>query len=362
MNFRERFLNCMHFKPVDRVPYWWFGAWPATVDRWHKEGLPKDVHLERFFGLDRRTTLDIKFGMVPAFDKVLINEDQTSRTIIDERGVRAREFKERTETSMPQFLEFPVKTRKDFLEIKKRYDPSSPARFPVWWEDDVRALKSRTYPVSLYGGRDMGFLGPVRGWTGLKGLMVLIHTDPGLVHEMMEFLADFFSEIATMVLRDVQVDYVVFWEDMAYKTGPLISPKAFNEFMVPCYKQVTGILRENGVDVVMVDSDGYINDLIPLWMKAGVDTFYPLEVQAGMDPVALRKQYGNKIGLIGGIDKRVFARTKEEIEDEVRSKVPYLVGKGGYIPTPDHSVPPDVPYDNFQHYLSTLREACEASG
>ena len=349
----------MQFKDVDRVPYWWFGAWRTTLERWWGEGLPRDVHLEAYFGFDRHETLPIKFNMIPPFDSVSISEDESSRTSIDERGVRVRELKERRETSMPQFLEFPVKTRSDFLDMKKRYDPNSPQRFPLWWEDDARLLDNRRHPIAIYGGRYMGFFGPVRGWTGLKRLLVLFHTDQGLVQEMMDFLADFYVDVITRALRDVQIDYYVFWEDMAYKTGPLISPRMFEEFMVPCYQKVTGVLRDNGVDVIMVDSDGNIDDLIPLWIKGGVNTFYPLEVQAGMDPVALRKQYGKKIGLIGGIDKRALAGDRESVEREVESKVPYLISKGGYIPTPDHSIPPDVSLSNFQYYLKLVRHIAE---
>jgi uroporphyrinogen decarboxylase len=359
MNALERFTNCMHFKDVDRVPYKWWGAWRTTLERWWEEGLPRDVYLESYFGFDRQETLPINTGMVPTFDRISISEDDDSRTLIDDRGVRVRELKERTETSMPQFLEFPIKERRDFLEMRRRYDPESPVRFPQWWDEDVLLLKERKHPISLYGGRDMGFFGPVRGWTGLKRLLVFFHTDPGLVHEMMDFLADFYIDIIEKTLKVTSIDYYIFWEDMAYKTGPLISPKQFDEFMVPCYQKVTGVLRDYDVDVIMVDSDGNIDSLIPLWLKGGVNTFYPLEVQSGMDPVALRKEYGRKIRLIGGIDKRVFARDEESIEREVESKVPYLVSKGGYIPTPDHSIPPDVCLSNFQYYLKLVRNIVE---
>jgi len=257
---------------------------------------------------------------------------------------------------MPQFLEFPVKTRKDFLEMKKRYDPASPVRFTPWWEDDVKALEDRNYPIAIYGGTDLGFLGPVRGWTGLRALMMLFHTDPGLVHEMMDFLAGFFVGLVEKIVENVTPDYFVFWEDMAYKTGPLISPKMFEEFMVPCYRKVIDVLKEAGIGTVMVDSDGNINSLIPLWLKAGVNTVYPLEVQAGMDPVTLRKEYGKRLRLIGGIDKRSLTKGRQAIEEEVMAKVPYLVRKGGYIPAPDHSVPPDVPLGNFRHYTELIRE------
>jgi len=142
---------------------------------------------------------------------------------------------------------------------------------------------------------------------------------------------------------------------MAYKTGPLVSPKMFKDFMSPHYKKITEYLRGQGIDIITVDSDGNINELIPLWLEAGVNGFWPLEVAAGMDAVSLRKKYGKDCILLGNIDKRVLAKGKKEIKEEVRRKVPFLLSQGGYLPSVDHSVPPDVPYKNFLYYLDFLR-------
>ena len=152
-------------------------------------------------------------------------------------------------------------------------------------------------------------------------------------------------------------DFAGFWEDMAYKTGPLLSPKHFREFLLPNYKKVTACLRDWGIDAIFVDSDGNIDQLIPLWLEGGVNGFHPLEVAAGMDPVALRKRYGRSVLLRGGIDKRKLAQGGQALRDEVLSKVPFLARSGGYVPYIDHETPPDVSWANFQEYARLVREA-----
>ena len=70
--------------------------------------------------------------------------------------------------------------------------------------------------------------------------------------------------------------------------------------------------------------------------------------------VMFRRHYGKDFLLLGGFDKRILARSKAEIEAEVRRLAP-LVEEGGYIGFCDHRVPPDVPLENYVHYLATVR-------
>ena len=107
---------------------------------------------------------------------------------------------------------------------------------------------------------------------------------------------------------------------------------------------------------ILVDSDGNVNELIPLWLECDINYIWPLEVAAGNDAVALRKQYGKDLILGGNIDKRALIKGKEAIREEVMSKVPFLLEQGGYFPTVDHRVPPDVTLENYQYYINTMRE------
>ena len=162
--------------------------------------------------------------------------------------------------------------------------------------------------------------------------------------------------IIKRVLEITDIDFFVFWEDMAYKTAPLLSPLLFRKYMVPRYKVITDYLRSQGVDIIMVDSDGNIEELIPFWLEAGVNGFYPLEVQSGMEVAKLRKKYGQNILLIEGIDKRVLCKTKKEIKQEVERRVSPIMEKGGYIPMIDHTVPPNVSFENYWYFIKCLKQ------
>jgi hypothetical protein len=160
-------------------------------------------------------------------------------------------------------------------------------------------------------------------------------------------------------LAHVQMDYFMWWEDFAFKTGPLVSPSIFERFLLPRYRRVNEVLRRGGTDIIFVDSDGNPSVLIPLLLDAGVNGTYPIEAAAGMDPVRLRREFGRDLLLWGGVDKRALTKDKRAIADELRSKLPPLLAEGGYIPQLDHMAPPDIPYDNWLFYLDLKRQMLE---
>jgi uroporphyrinogen decarboxylase len=190
-------------------------------------------------------------------------------------------------------------------------------------------------------------------------LLYTFYDDPVLIEDMMDAMLALALGVIDRALPDLKVDQANFWEDMCYKAGPLISPDMFKKYMVPRYRQVTDRLHKHGVDIIYVDSDGNVEKLIPLWLEAGVNMIWPLEITAGNDPVALRKEYGKDLILGGGIDKQALLGDKERIEKEVMSKVPFLLEEGGYFPCIDHLVPPDITLENYQYYVNCLRRAAD---
>lgn len=135
----------------------------------------------------------------------------------------------------------------------------------------------------------------------------------------------------------------------------MLSPKMFREFMLPNYKKVTSFLKQNGVELSWVDCDGNIEDLLPLWIEGGVQGFYPLEVASDMDAAKLRAKYGKQILMWGNVDKRALIAGKEAIDAELNRLKP-VVAEGGFIPLVDHSVPDDVPLQNYLYYLQKRKE------
>jgi uroporphyrinogen decarboxylase len=184
----------------------------------------------------------------------------------------------------------------------------------------------------------------------------MFYDDPGLIEDMMEQMLYLETEVIKRTLKDIKVQQATFWEDMCYKAGPLISPAMVRKFMLPRYKKITDLLQSYGVDVIYLDCDGNVEQLLPLWLEVGINLIWPFEVAAGNDVVALRKQYGRDLIIAGAIDKRALIKGKEAIREEVMSKVPFLLETGGYFPSVDHAVPPDVTFENYCYYINLMRE------
>jgi uroporphyrinogen decarboxylase len=279
-------------------------------------------------------------------------DDGYTQTLIDEEGVR-KEVLSHVVPAMPRFLEFPVKTRGDFAEITRRYDPGSTERYPreADWQAFLTAARRRIYPLGLMFD---GFFGRLRKWMGLENLLYTLHDDPAFWGEMCEFHTDFILRTIRRAIEEAPIDYVNIWEDMAYKNGPLMSPRHVRRYLLPGYRRIVDSLRGHGIDTIFVDSDGNIDLLIPIWLEAGINGVWPLEIAAGMNPVDLRRRYGKTLLLAGGIDKRELSRGRAEVHDEVMRKVAPLIQAGGYIPTVDHSVPPDVPFENYVYFRQLI--------
>jgi uroporphyrinogen-III decarboxylase len=191
--------------------------------------------------------------------------------------------------------------------------------------------------------------------TGVERLCMLFYDDIAFVEEMMDATADFLIAMMGQILDHTDVDVFGFWEDMAYKAGPLISPAMVRRYMLPRYRRVAEFVRSRGVPFISLDSDGDISSLIPIWLDAGINVLYPFEAQCGMDVVEVRRQYGRDLRLWAGVDKRALAWGPAAIDRELERVRP-LIEEGGYVPAPDHGLPPDVPFANYCYYMRRLRE------
>jgi len=354
MNARERFNAVMRFEKPDRLPFMEFMFyWPETLDRWKDEGMPADAEPVAYFGYDRFEWLPVDFNFIPPFEVQVLEEDEKTRVVRDAVGVVKREFK--YGSAMPHYIDFPIKTREDFLELKERLDPTSPERYPSHWDKLAASLRNRDYPVGLVC---RGLLAFLRDFMDFNSMSVAFLEQPGWVAEMMDFHTDFLIRYWEKALSEVEVDMVQLGEDMAFKTGPMISPALVSELMVPRYKKVTDFLQAHGVPARIIDSDGDVRSLIPLYLEAGLTGVLPLENNAHCEPVSLREQHP-RLQMVGGINKQTIALGGEHIERELAEKVGKVGPTGGYIPSFDHSVHPAVSFDAYRHYLARLRAYCE---
>lgn len=359
MNDRERFLACMDYKPVDHVPFWSWGGWPETIERWKKEGYAPANGDPADKICDSRFVTSHWFFPNPGFEHKIISEDAEYVVYVNHEGILMKEMKNNSMSSMPQFLKFPVETRQEFRKFwKERMQPDLTQRIGQDWKQKLKELRAKPMPFIIISDRWGGFFGPLRNLVGVETLCTLFYDDPAFVEEMMEANADFIIAIMSQVLDVIDIDAFGFWEDMAYNHAPLISPDMVRKFMVPNYRRVTTYLRGRGVPYVGLDSDGQIHPLIPAWMDAGLNFLYPFEMQSGMDVLDVRRRYGRELRIWGGMDKRTLARGPAAIDAELARLKP-LIDEGGYIPHTDHSCPPDISFPNYCYHLKRLAEVCK---
>jgi len=359
MNSRERFMATISFDKIDRFFRRDMGFWPSTIERWKREGLPPNWNETNFFGYDKEYSLPIDLGwcdspFCPPFKEVVLEEDATTRTIQDRNGGIRIELKGQPDTSMPRWIKRPVENRKDWEALRWRLRPDSKDRLKNLDSipKDIKKSKDRDFPVEQ--GVVGGFM-HLRNLFGLEKLCLIMFRDPELIDEIIENWLELNEYISARILGVTDLDILFFAEDICYRHGPLISPKMYQRFLSPYYKKLVRFLKSYGDIKTIYDSDGQVDQLIPLLIEWGCDALLPIEVQAGNDVVKLRKIYGEKIALMGRIDKRVLAQDYKAIEEEIAQRISFFLGKSGYVPMIDHTVPCNVPFDNYMHYLKILR-------
>lgn len=357
MNELERFHACMDYQPVDHTPYWFWGTWPETLERWKHEGWdPQTFDLN--MGADTRNVYAGWFFPTPPFEHKVLEEDEAHVLYINHEGILMRERKDNPMSSMPQFIRFPVETREDFRRFwRERMQPDPAQRIDPHWQDDLRAIRAQPRPFELISDRWGGFFGPLRNLVGVERLCTLFYDDTAFLEEMMDADCEFVLEMLRQILDVVAVDAFILWEDMAYNTAPLISPALVRRYMAPRYRRVFDYCRSRGVRWLGLDCDGFCDPLIPVWMDAGLNTLYPFEVQAGMDVLAVRRKYGKELRIWGGINKRAVAEGPAAIDAELERVRP-LIEEGGYLPHTDHSEPPDVSFVNHCYFMNKLKQVC----
>jgi uroporphyrinogen decarboxylase len=387
VNAKERFITTLTFKKHDRPLLWEFGYWTGTLRRWYGEGLPKqkgiipetaldgetataeiipspelnhpiDEDVHNYFSFDDGIKkLPINCWVYPPFERQIVNEELDTITYIDEFGITKKERKDGL--SMPAFIDYPVKNEKDFSTISSRFDFKDSGRLEIGWREIVREYKKRDQIIAL-GGLPFGLFGGLRYLMGLERLCLSLYDNPAFISNVISFLTDFWINLFSVVLRQVEVDMIWFWEDMCYNRGPLISPEHFRMFILPSLIRLTSFFSDFGIKILVVDTDGDCSKIIPLLIEGGINTILPFEVQSNMDVVKIRKQYP-KLGIIGGLDKKKIVYGRRYVDEELKYKLPVMFAQNGYIACADHLIPPDVSWDEFKYYRNRIGEYANAS-
>ncbi len=356
--FNQWLAATLNFERPEGICQFEWGYWPETEERWKREGMAGQCPWEAV-GITHYHRVPVEVRMFPPFEQQVLQEDPSTLIIRDTDGI-IKEVPRDGHSALSRFIKHPVQDMRDFEALKERLDPHSPGRFGPDWPQQARKLADRN-SILVMGQIEISFFGWARDLMGAENLLMAYYDQPDLIHAINRHQLYFIKELYSKVLKDVAFDFVFCWEDMSFKNGPLISPALVREFMLPYYRELTQYFRELGTYKFLLDSDGDVRQLIPLFMEAGIDGLLPFEVQAGMDIVQIAKQYPRLI-ISGGIDKREMAKGRAAIDAELQKKLPYMFTRGGYLPSMDHHVPPDVSYDDFRYYIARVQELYEKHG
>jgi hypothetical protein len=325
MTPRERFLKTLSFeRPDDRLPMVeWAAWWDQTLDRWKQEGLPQEItwdeSLEQF-GLDKLICIHAlgrgKTCPQPAAHGAGIVADAQS-----------------------------------YAEVRPHLYADATIEEVL---AEARALKARHErgEVIIRLWLD-GFFWFPRTLLGIERHLYAFYDQPELMHAMNDELADFNVRLVEALFPVLTPDMVGFAEDMSYNHGPMLSYALFKEFLTPYYQRVVPHIQAWGVKV-LIDSDGDITSMIPWLAEAGIEGVYPLEKQAGVDIVGIRRQYPRFL-MLGGYDKMVMSQGEAAMRAEFERILP-VMRSGGYIPSVDHQTPPGVSLENYRTYIRLFRE------
>jgi uroporphyrinogen decarboxylase len=349
---RDLFRCIMHYGSFDRMPVVHWGAWPETVERWRREGLPAESEeTHRFLGTTPHWAfIRVDLGLLPPLDEILLEETLEYQVVRGADGVVFRSNK--GESSIPHYVDFSLKGPGDWEEYKKRLQPH-PDRLPPNLDQMIENAKASGLALCFDTGSLMGW---IRNWMGVENMSYLICDHPDVYADMVMTLAEVVCWGIDAVLPKVQVDFGFGWEDICGKSGPFVSPSVFVKSVGPGYRKIRERLERYGVRLYGIDSDGDVSALAKHWLDAGVNLLFPIEVGTWKgDANAYRRRYGKELRIIGNFDKLALEHGRIAVEAELERLLP-LMREGGFMIMPDHLITPGVALDDYRWYLNRLRE------
>lgn len=352
MTTRELWREIMFYGDFDHMPVIHWRGWPETRERWLKEGLPEDVSEHEYFNaVPWVHGVGVNIGLYPAFEREIIEDTPEYVIVRQDDGVVCQDWKDKS--CIPHFIDFTLKTEEDWPEYKKRLQPD-PARIPDDLDERIKRAEESGLAVSVGTGSMMGW---IRNWMGVPNMSYLMYDSPDCYADMVDTISSLVCWGLDQVIPRMKEppDIAHGWEDICFKSGPLVSPPIFEKYVAAGYRKIRSKLDQYGVKLYSIDSDGDVRPLIKHWLDAGVNVQFPIEIGTwNPDPHEIRKQYGKELRIVGGFNKLVLERGRKAIDEEIERRLP-LMKEGGYLVMPDHLITPDVPLEDYKYYLERIR-------
>lgn len=349
MTSYERISRMFEHKEADRVPIFDI-PWRTTLDRWHNEGLPRDISYVDYFGLDKMVRIDVDNS--PCYEACIIEETEEYKIYTTSWGVTEKDYKIYDATR--EHLSYTITDPDEWLAAKKRITPTKD-RIP--WEylkNNYRRWRKEGCWVEalLWFGFDVTHSFVV----GTERVLIALVENPEWIMDMFNHCLNVNLTLLDMVWdAGYTFDSVKWYDDMGYKQNQFFSVDMYRQILKPVHKRAIEWAHRKGVKAHL-HSCGDINPFIPELIEIGLDALNPLEVKAGMNPIEIKKKFGNDLVLHGGLDILLWKK-KEAIESAIMEILPVLKKSGGYIFSSDHSIPPTISLEDFRYIVELGKQA-----
>ena len=322
--------------------------WSSTVERFHREGLPEDESPRDHFGVNDFCLIGANYSLM--LPEKTLEEGEDYRIYINHNGVTCKYHRlDRGWVNYP--MEFAIKSEEDW----RKYEPHmafKPERLPANAVAMYEKGKARGQFIAFNSHASFH---PVWELIGQENELMWMCERPDLVREIALRIGDTVLENYEELKKlGIEFDGAFLADDMGFRTGTMFSRQMYLNIIFPAHKKLCDHLNADDTPPIL-HSDGDIRLFIPDIIEAGFKGLHPLEVKAGLDIADLKERYGGQLALYGNIDARVMAGTRDEIEREVSTKIPLAKEGGGYIYHSDHSVPDNVPLDNYAYTIELVK-------
>lgn len=349
MTTHERISRMYQHKEADRVPFW-DSPWTSTIEKWRKEGLPQDVDYRDFFDLDRIQRYNADNS--PRLPEKTLEETAEYKIYTTAWGATLKQWKHATST--PEFMDFTLTSPEVWKTLKAQMTPD-PSR--IDWD-----MLKKNYPE----WRKKGDWLIVAGWfgfdvthswmVGTERVLMALAENPEWCVDMWNHQLDVQTKLYDMMFeKGYKFDSMFWWDDMGFKHNQFFSLSMYRELLKPVHKRAIEWAHSHGMKTHL-HSCGDIRPFVPELVELGLDALNPLEVKAGMDPIAVKKAFGDKLVLHGGFNAVHWDNTELIISD-IRRDLPALKKSGGYIFASDHSIPDSVSFETFKRIVGEIKKA-----
>jgi len=348
MTSRERILRVLNHRIPDRVPIH-DSVWTSTERRWHKEGLPEDMSPAEYFGYE----LDI-FGpdLTPRFPVRVMEKNEEFIITTTSCGGRIKNHRDYSTT--PEIIDWPVKTKDDWKEVKKRMAPDMTR---VNWASGLQGnLTAHEEGKFMCFGCATGY-DALQNYMKSEQILVTMAEDPDWIKDMIMTIAELSIVMAELMLKNgFKLDGLFTYNDMGYRNGLLFSPEIYMKTHSQADRLLYEYFHSKGMKVIL-HSCGNVTEIIPALIEAGLDCLQPIEVKSGMDIISIKEKFGDRLSFMGGIDVRLMADSDpDKIEAEIKNKLEAAKKGGGYIYHSDHSVPKNVSFEQYRRVIELVKK------